>query len=141
MPLISITRLRIRSWRYLPGFIFYAFRSSHQAKSANGSLAVSVLQEARLTFWTQTAWTSEQAMKAFVISGAHGKVMRRLLHWCDEASMVHWTQESAQLLSWQEAHRRMQESGRASKVHHPSQDQLAYRIPEPVVGRGEARLK
>ena len=34
--------------------------------------------------------------------------MRRLAEWCDEASVAHWTQESAALPDWIEVHRRMQ---------------------------------
>ena len=81
MPFVSITRLRVRSWIYLPGFFFYALRSGTQAKSAEGNLSVTVLREAQLTFWTRTLWTSEAAMKVFMIAGAHGKAMRRLLEW------------------------------------------------------------
>lgn len=142
MPFVSITRLRVRSWHYLPGFFFRALRSASQAKSAKGNLSVTVLKEARLTFWTRTLWTSEQAMKAYMVSGAHGKVMRKLLDWCDEAAVVHWTQESSEPPSWEEAHRRLHESGRPSKVNHPSENQRTYRIPAPVVSKtSETRLK
>jgi heme-degrading monooxygenase HmoA len=142
MPFVSITRLRVRSWRYLPGFFLQAFRSGNQAKSARGNLAVTILREVKRTFWTRTVWTSEQDMKAYMIAGAHGKAMRRLLEWCDEAALAHWTQESAEPPSWEEAHRRLQQSGRASKVNHPSEDQRAFRVPAPVVKKtGEASLK
>jgi heme-degrading monooxygenase HmoA len=142
MPLVSITRLRVRSWRHLPGFFLRAFRSGNQAKSAPGNLAVTILREVKRTFWTLTVWTSEQDMKAYMTAGAHGKAMRRLLEWCDEAALAHWTQESAEPPSWEEAHRRLQQSGRPSKVNHPSEDQRAFRVPPPVVTKtGEARLK
>jgi hypothetical protein len=57
--------------------------------------------------------------------------MPKLLEWCDEASVVHWHQDTAELPDWQEAHRRMMEEGRRSKVHHPSPAQIAYEIPRP----------
>ena len=44
----------------------------------------------------------------------------QLAEWCDEASVVHWTQETADLPEWHEAHRRMVAEGRASRVRHPS---------------------
>jgi hypothetical protein len=142
MPFVSLTRLRVRSWRFLPFFFLHAFRTSNQAKSAEGNLSVSVLREGLFIFWTRTTWTAESAMKSYMISGAHGKAMRHLLHWCDEAAVAHWIQDSEELPSWEESHRRMQDSGRPSKVNHPSPDQSAYRIPLPVVTRaGDARLK
>lgn len=130
---VSITRLRVRHWRYLPGFFVQAFRSALQARSANGCLAVSLVNEARNTFWTRTVWESEEAMKAFMLSGVHRSVMPSLITWCDEASVVRWTQSSAQLPTWEETHRRMQNEGRPSKVAHPSADHLAYKVPPPVV--------
>jgi len=131
MALVSITRLRVRSWRYLVPFIILAIRSSRQAKRAEGNLAVSLLQDAKLTFWTRTVWTTESAMKSFMLAGAHGQAMRRLLEWCDEAALVHWTQESNEQPDWQEAHRRLQKEGRRSKVNHPSSNQEKYVIPAP----------
>lgn len=141
MPLVSITRLRVRSWRFLPMFFFYALRSSRQAKHAEGNLAVALLREARNTFWTRTLWESEQAMKQFMLAAAHRSAMPHLMTWCDEASVVHWTQETAELPSWDVAHERMQKEGRRSKVHHPSEDQNEFRIPKPRVTTGELRFK
>jgi hypothetical protein len=70
MPFISVTRLRVRSWKYFPALLIAAFRSAVQARRANGNLAVSVLGEARNTFWTRSIWIDETAMKGFMVSGA-----------------------------------------------------------------------
>jgi hypothetical protein len=32
MPFVSITRLRVWSWRYLPGFLIQSFRAARQAR-------------------------------------------------------------------------------------------------------------
>lgn len=142
MPLVSITRLRVRAWQYLPPFFIQALRSAWQAKLAGGNLSVSILQEARNTFWTRTVWVSEQAMKSYVISGVHKQGMRSLLEWCDEAAVVHWDQEGSQPPSWEEAFRRLREEGRPSKVNHPSQDHRAFQFPVPQVRlTGELRFK
>ena len=142
MPLVSITRLRVRSWRYMLPFIIQAGLSVRQAKSAEGSLSVSVLRQPKRTFWTRTVWTSEEAMKTYMLAGAHGRVMRKLMEWCDEAAVVHWTQESPQPPDWPESHHRMQSAGRASKVNHPSEDHRAYRIaPLSYPLRGAVTLK
>ena len=140
---VSLTRLRVRSWRYLPVFFLQALRSAQQAKSAEGVVAVSLLRDAHNTFWTRTVWNSEQAMRAYMLSGVHRQVMRRLPEWCDEASVAHWTQESPQPPSWEEAHQRLQESGRPSKVNHPSEAQRNHlSIPAPVIrASGELRFK
>ena len=142
MPLVSITRLRVRSWRYLPAFFVAAFRSALQARRTEGNLAVSVLREARNTFWTRSLWVDEPAMKSFMVSGAHRQIMPRLLEWCDEASVGHWTQGSAQKPTWEEVHRRMQRDGRPSKVNHPSEAHRHFDIPAPKVRRaGELRFR
>lgn len=133
MPVVSITRLRVRSWRYLLPFLYFALRSSRQAKNANGNLDVSLLRDAHLAFWTRTVWTTEDSMKSFMLSGAHRQVMPHLLEWCDEAALVHWTQPTGQPPDWNEAYRRIQQDGRRSKVHHPSPGHENYQIPKPAV--------
>jgi hypothetical protein len=131
VPVVSITRLRVRSWRYVLPFIVYALRASRQAKNAEGNLATSLLRDAHNTYWTRTVWTTESAMKAFMLAGPHRKAMRRLLEWCDEAALVHWQQETGQQPDWHDAHRRLQVEGRRSKVNHPSPAQENFQIPAP----------
>jgi hypothetical protein len=135
MPLVSITRLRVRSFRYLPAFAVQAFRSARQAKNAPGNLTVSLLKDSHFTFWTRTLWSDEAAMRAFMIVGAHRHVMPHLLQWCDEAAVVHWVQDTVEPPSWQEAYRRLQQEGRASRVNHPSAAQLAFQIPPSNTSR------
>ena len=131
MPVVSITRLRVRSWRYLPGFLLQSVRAARQAKGTPGNLSVSLLRDAEFAFWTRTVWSDETAMRGFMLSGTHRRVMPRLLQWCDEAALVHWTQESLEPPSWAEAHRRLQQDGRHSKVNHPSPAQQQFAFPAP----------
>ena len=58
MPLVSITRLRVRSFRYLPAFLVGSLRAARAAKNTTGNLAVSVLSDANLAFWTRTLWST-----------------------------------------------------------------------------------
>ena len=132
MALISVTRLRVRSFRYLPGFIFLALRSVRQARRDPGNLGTGLLRDANRTFWTRTAWRDETAMGAFMMAMPHRRAMVKLLEWCDEASLVHWNQEAPALPDWDEAYRRLITDGRRSKVNHPSSDQQAYRFPPPA---------
>jgi hypothetical protein len=90
-----------------------------------------MVKDAGLTFWTRTVWRDEKAMRAFMISGPHRSVMPHLLDWCDEASLVHWTQDEAEPPSFQEAHRRMLQEGRPSKVRHPSEAHRRFEFPAP----------
>jgi hypothetical protein len=133
MAFISVTRLRLRSIRFFPLFLWWGFLSGVQAKRAPGNLNATGIRDSHLTFWTLTTWTNEDAMRAFMLSGAHKRAMPKLFNWCDEASVVHWNQESSELPSWNEAHRRMVEDGRQSRVRHPSNSQIAKRIAPPRV--------
>jgi hypothetical protein len=142
MPFVSITRLRVRLWRYFPMFALQTFKSGRQAAKAEGNLATRLLRDRRSTFWTATMWTTEAAMKDFMLGGAHRQAMGKLPDWCDEAAVVHWTQENAEQPTWQEAWARLQREGRRSKVNHPSSTHTAHQFPEPHVRRtGEFRLK
>lgn len=131
MPLISITRLRVLSWKYFPVFLFQALRSARQAARSEGNQSTRRLAERHKTFWTKSIWSSEEAMKAFTLAGTHRSVMHSLLEWCDEAAVVHWSQEQSGPPSWQESHLRPKQEGRDSKVNHPSPDQQAFSIPAP----------
>lgn len=131
MAVISITRLRARLWRFLPLFFVAAVRIAQQARHAEGNLGVKLLRDRRNTFWTCTCWESEAAMRAFMLAEPHGPTMRKLLNWCDEAALVHWTQDDRALPSWEEAHVRLQREGRPSKVLHPTMAHIAHEIAAP----------
>jgi len=131
MPVVSVTRLRVRSLFFLPAFILTSIRISKQAQTAEGNLGVKLLRDKRNAFWTCTCWNSEESMKAFMLDGAHGLAMRKLLNWCDEAALAHWSQETEEMPTWADAHRNLLRRGRTSKVHHPSAAQKAFRIDPP----------
>jgi hypothetical protein len=135
MTFVSLTRLRIRSFRFVPLFALHTWRSLRQIKRASGFLTGAILADRSFTFWTLTAWDSEESMRKFMLSGSHKIAMTHLMDWCDEASVAHWTQPETQLPSWIEADRRMRESGRPSKVRNPSPQHaaLSYRSPRTTV--------
>jgi hypothetical protein len=128
MPLMAVTRLRIRSYRFLVPFAWQAWRSFRQAKQAPGSFGVKVRAAEGLAFWTLTAWQDDAAMHAYRRARPHRDAMPKLLEWCDEAAVAHWHQASAELPGWDTAERRLAESGRVSTVNHPSADQQAGRL-------------
>jgi quinol monooxygenase YgiN len=128
MAFISVTRLRVRSWMFLPDFLLNSVRATRQARAAAGNLGVETRRDGGMTFWTKSAWRDEASMRAFVTSGAHKAAMPHLQRWCSEASVVHWEQELARLPFWEDASRRMQRDGRLSPVKYPSETQAAGRI-------------
>ena len=142
MPFVSLTRLRLRSFRYLLPFAWQSHRISRQARRTPGLLTGQVYGDPmRLTFWTATVWENEAAMSGFRGSGAHQAAMPRLGHWC-EASVVHWNQPGSEIPEPEIALRRMQAEGRLLRVRHPSPDHTAGKIAAdgrpPIRG---ARLK
>jgi len=70
-------------------------------------------------------------MLSFMMAGSHRRAMPKLLDWCDEGSVAHWSQETSELPGWDQAHRKLVEQGRPSKVKFPSSDHTARRIPAP----------
>ena len=141
MAFISVTRLRARSFIYLPEFLWDTMKSVRQVQRSSGFLGGKLLVNAKYVFWTITAWMDEGAMNAYRTGGAHRRAMPKLLNWCDEAAVVHWTQNSAEIPSWPEAHQHMLENGRLSKVNHPSPVQESQQIPAPKPSRIAQTLK
>ena len=141
MPLIAITRAHVRTWKFIPAFIWHSMLSAFQARSADGCLAVSTLAETYDTYWSRTIWKSEQDMRAYVKSGAHREASKWLADWCDEASGVHWTQDSAEPPTWEEAHKRMQQEGWPTKVDYPNAAQIAFQVPAPKVGLFSMKMR
>jgi heme-degrading monooxygenase HmoA len=131
MPFISVTRLRVRSVRFLPLFVLFTFRSLRQVKTAAGFQNGGLLADRDWTFWTMTAWDNQDSMMRYMTAGSHKEAMPRLLAWCDEASVVHWDQSETALPAWTEADQRMRANGHASKVRNPSPQHatLSYRTP------------
>jgi hypothetical protein len=117
---LSVTRLKLRSWRFLPGFALHALRSRSQAITSPGLIAGKFATEPGFVFWTITLWTDEQSMKSFRNSAAHLKAMPRLAHWCDEASYVHWEQEDLTMPNATIIFERLRDTGKLSHVKYPS---------------------
>jgi hypothetical protein len=84
---------------------------------------------------------NQAAMNAFRTGGAHRVAMLKLLNWCNEAAVVHWTHESSDIPVWQEAQQHMEKEGRLSKVNHPSPAQVSNHIPGPEPSRIQRNIK
>ena len=130
MVFVSGTRLHLRSWRFFLPFFLYSQRSARQARGADGNLQVDLHRDQQAGFWTRTLWRDEAAMRAFMMSGAHAKAMRRHPNWADESYVVHWTQESSDVPAWSEISRRMKADGRRVRLRYPSQAHENFEVPE-----------
>jgi hypothetical protein len=117
---VSVTRLHVRRWWFLPRFLIHVRRSRRQAQGSTGFVDGALALEPPLGFWTFTVWTSEEAMRAFRNAAAHMRAMPRLLEWCDEASYVHWQQDDASVPTPVAAFERLRDGGKLSKVNHAS---------------------
>src|SRR5262249_18247374 len=103
MVVVSVTRLRVRSLCFLLPFIWYAGRSTLQAKRSPGNIGVRLRHTKRFAFWTLSLWGSNSAMGAFRIAPPHRDAMRKLPYWCNEASYAQWKQNDLAMTSWHEA--------------------------------------
>ncbi len=128
---VSVTRLRIRRFYFLPSFLWYSLRSQRQAERALGFRGGRLLVDAHSTYWTLTVWESEKAMKAFRGMSAHGKVMPKLARWCDEAAYAHWEQQDAAVPFWPDACQRLFDAPRFSRVDQPSPAHTAHQFAKP----------
>jgi hypothetical protein len=132
MPLIVVTRLRLKDPGFLDEFFTAAVACLEQAKGSDGNLGSDVLAEADNTWWTLTAWQERRLMQAFVGSEPHRSTMPRLNDWCDEATFVDWEQASADLPDWQTSYRRLVADGEAASLTHPSDAHQTRAFPPPV---------
>jgi hypothetical protein len=128
MTIVSVTRLRLRSLLFFPGFFWYTRLSIRQAKRTPGNLGVRVRKTKGLAFWTFSMWRDNQAIRTFVPASPHREAMQKLPHWCDEAAFADWEQENADWPSWETAAERLAASGRLVNVLHPSEQHRAGRI-------------
>ena len=142
MPFVSVTRLRLRSIRFLPVFAVHTLRSIRQVRGSAGFRGGSLLPDRRWTFWTLTVWDDRDAMRAYMTAGAHRTAMPKLLDWCDEASVVHWDDTDPAVPGWATADARMRREGRPSKVRRPSADHAAMTFAAArLTGGGTIRPK
>ncbi len=121
--------MRLRSFWKFPAFAWLTSRSHRQARNSAGNLEVDAFKGEGLVFCTRSVWKDEAAMRAFMLSGAHRGAMPKLQEMVDEAIVAHWEQDTDELPSKAEMHRRLVEQGRFTKLKHPSAAHLAKQVP------------
>ena len=97
MPVIVVTRLRLRDTALLDEFFTDAVAAIEQANKSEGNLGTDALADANNAWWSVTAWHERGQMQAYVDSEPHLGISKRLDHYCDEATFVDWDQASPDL--------------------------------------------
>lgn len=133
MPVIVVTRLRLRDPAFFDEFFTSAVAVVELAQSSKGNLGADVLTEANDTYWTRTAWQERELLDAFVGSEPHLSTMSRLGDWCDEATFVDWEQASADLPHWVDGYRHLVANGQAASLANASPAHHTRDFPAPVV--------
>ena len=130
---VSLTRLRLRSFRFVPLFMWANEKTVKQLVASAGFCEGKLLVAGPREFWTVTVWADENSMRKFRAAGAHLGAMGKLAGWCDEASVAHWSQDVEAIPDWETVHARMRDTGRPSRVDHPSPAHAAkpWTVPSP----------
>lgn len=135
MAFVSVTRLRLRSFRFLLPFLVSTTQSRRQVRRAPGFVEGRMSIEFPRAFWTVTVWESRDAMREFRNTAAHLRAMPRLLAWCDEGSYANWEQPVPEAPPLDVAHQRLRTEGHVSKVNHPSPTHAAGKTTSDAVAR------
>ncbi len=113
---VMASRLPLRHYRHIPGFLRWTLRMRGQLSDAPGLVGYSLDAHLfRKTFWTLSAWTGQEAMEVFVRTDPHRTGMETIRPHMGRSSFVFWTVTAGDLpLKWSDARRRMNEKLRAS---------------------------
>ena len=132
MPLIVVTRLRLKDPALFDEFFAAAVAVVEQATKSAGNLGADVLADANNTYWTRTAWQGREQMDAFVGALPHLHTMDRIADWCDEATFTDWEQAGPDLPDWQTSYRRLVAEGKAASLTEPTDAHQTRDFPPPV---------
>ena len=132
MPVIVVTRLRLRDPALLDEFFTHAVALIEQATNSEGNLGVDALAEAHDAWWSVTAWQNRSHMQAFVDTEPHLGTEALLDHLCDEATFVDWEQADSDLPDWQTSWRRLVADGYSAILTDESGANQTRAFPAPV---------
>jgi hypothetical protein len=120
MPVIVVTRLRLKDPALLEEFFTHAVAVLEQAIKSEDNLGADALAEAHDTWWSVTAWQDRSQMQAFTETEPHRSTADLLDHLCDEATFVDWDQADLQLPDWQACWRHLVADGHSAELSNPS---------------------
>ena len=132
MPVIVVTRLRLKDPALLDEFFTDAVAAIEQAMKSEGNLGADALADANNAWWSVSAWQDRRRMQAYVDREPHQDISTRLDYYCDEATFVDWEQASPDLPDWQTSWRHLTADGKAAELTHASAANYARAFPPPV---------
>ena len=132
MPVIVVTRLRLKDPSLLDEFFTDAVAAIEQATKSEGNLGADALADANNAWWSVSAWQERGLMQAFVDGQPHLGISGRLDHYCDEATFVDWEQASPDLPDWQTSWRHLTADGKAAELTDSSAANQTRDFPRPV---------
>jgi hypothetical protein len=132
VPVIVVTRLRLRDASVFDEFFAGAVALLEQAKGSAGNLGTDALAEANNTWWSCSAWRDHESMRAYVETDPHASTKRRLDDWCDEATFADWEQDSEALPGWQTAYQHLIADGMSATLTNASAANTTRDFPAPI---------
>jgi heme-degrading monooxygenase HmoA len=132
VPIIVVTRLRLRDPSLLDEFFTHAAAVLEQAMKSEGNLGTDALAEAHDAWWSVTAWDDRPHMQAYVNTDPHLSTEALLDHLCDEATFVDWEQDTPQLPDWQTSWRHLVADGYSATLTNQSEANETRAFPAPV---------
>jgi hypothetical protein len=124
MPVIVVTRLRLKDPALLDEFFTAAVAATEQAQKSDGNLGVDALADANNAWWSVSAWAGRPPMQAFVDAEPHAGISQRLDHF--------WEQDSPALPDWQTSWRHLTADGKVAELTHPSEANQTRAFPAPI---------
>jgi quinol monooxygenase YgiN len=132
MPVIVVTRLRLKDPALLDEFFTAALAAIEQAQKSAGNLGTDALADADNAWWSVSSWQDQAPMLDFVRSEPHLSISKRLDHFCDEATFVDWEQASPDLPDWQTSWRHITADGQVADLTQPSAANANRAFPPPI---------
>ena len=118
---VSVTRLKLRRWYFLPIFLFINFFVIRKFRRAPGLIQGKVMVDYHLAFWTLSLWAQETDMRQFRNGPRHLKAMRKTPEWACEAVSYSWTRNTLDFPPWNEVCEKLKTLGKYSTLNHPSE--------------------
>jgi hypothetical protein len=132
MPVIVVTRLRLKDKGLFDDFFAAAVTATEQATGTDGNLAADVLADAGDVYWTRTSWRDRSAVDSYAGSDPHRTISGRLDEFCCEATFVDWEQADGALPDWQVCYRHIVADGTVGPLSQPSDANATRAFPAPV---------